>query len=167
MDNETNPVTEPSKNPGGTPPIDPGATPGENNNSDDNKNSNNSDDIKNLIAEMITSQIADLKETLNNSVNEFKENSSKLEAEKQEFEVQKLLEKSNILDGRFYDFINSKDLEVAETKVKNLEKLVQDKINEEVENQVNARLNANTWIPGQDSNLKGNSYKKPSYIISK
>lgn len=122
----------------------------------------NDDEITKKIKEILSSELATFKDDFKSTITELKDSSEALKQEKYKMEVEKLLAESKSLDGRFFDFVYSDDIELVKTKIENLENLIEEKANSKVDE----RLNSNVWIPGNNSDMQGlNTFKKPSYMV--
>lgn len=130
------------------------------------EDSANDDEITKKIKEILSSELASFKGDFQSTITELKDSSEALKQEKYKIEIEKLLAESEVLDGRFYDFIYSDDIELVKVKIENLENLISEKIEEVVQKIVDERLGASSWTPASNSNTPGiDTYKKPSYML--
>lgn len=138
---------------GGSPVGEPSTKTEKNITQNNNGEQNNADELTKKIQEILAEQLTEFKE--------LKDSSETLIQEKFKIEVEKLLSDSQILDGRFFDFVNADDIELVKTRIENLENLITEKVNESVD----SRIGANAWYPGNNSNSEIDTFKKPSYMI--
>lgn len=150
---ESSPVNgEPSFKEGNIPPVEeeennqPPAEGEENPPAEGEENTPNN--INKEIQNYIQMELSKLTDQLTNTVEEYKNNSKALEDEKYKLEVEKLLNESKILDGRFFDFVFDEDIEIVKLKIERLEGLIEEEANRLVE----IRLRASSWVPGNHSN---------------
>lgn len=134
----------------------------ENNTKESTEDSTNDDEITKKIKELLSSELASFKNEFTSTITELQDSSEALKQEKYKMEVEKLLAESKSLDGRFFDFVYSDDIELVKTKIENLENLIEEKSNSKVDE----RIGASSWTPGSNSNTPGiDTYKKPSYMV--
>ena len=127
---------------------------------------NTDDELTKKIKEILDNQLNSFKDEFKNNITELQDKTKEIEREKYKMQVNKLLGDSKILDGRFYDFVYSDDIELVKTKIENLENLINEMVGEMAQNEVNKRLDASAWTPGDNSSMQFEStFKKPSYMV--
>lgn len=127
---------------------------------------NNNSSLDKQISDIINQKLAEFQNQIAGTITSLQENAKTLGEQKQKLEIEKLLTESEILDGRFYDFIYSDDMELVKSKAEELENLISQILNERVDLVVNERLGQSSWIPGNNSNYSNtDTFKKPSYML--
>ena len=127
---------------------------------------NTDDELTKKIKEILDNQLNSFKDEFKNNITELQDKTKEIEQEKYKMQVNKLLGDSKILDGRFFDFVYSNDIELVKTKIKNLENLINEMVGKMAQNEVNKRLDASAWTPGDNSGMQFEStFKKPSYMV--
>ena len=127
---------------------------------------NTDDELTKKIKEILDNQLNSFKDEFKNNITDLQDKTKEVEQEKYKMQVNKLLGDSKILDGRFYDFIYSDDIELVKTRIENLENLITEMVGEMAQNEVNKRLDASAWTPGDNSSMQFEStFKKPSYMV--
>ena len=130
------------------------------------ENNNNENSLDKQISDIINQKLAEFQNQIAGTITSLQENAKILGEQKQKLEIEKLLTESEILDGRFYDFIYSNDMELVKSKAEELENLISQILNERVDLVVNERLGQSSWIPGNNSNFSSvDTFKKPSYML--
>ena len=127
---------------------------------------NTDDELTKKIKEILDNQLNSFKDEFKNNITELQDKTKEIEQEKYKMQVNKLLGDSKILDGRFFDFVYSNDIELVKTRIENLENLINEIVGEMAQNEVNKRLDASAWTPGDNSSMQFEStFKKPSYMV--
>lgn len=130
------------------------------------ENNNNENSLDKQISDIINQKLFEFQNKIAGTITSLQENAKTLGEQKQKLEIEKLLTESEILDGRFYDFIYSDDMELVKSKAEELENLISQILNERVDLVVNERLGQSSWIPGNNSNYSSvDTFKKPSYML--
>lgn len=130
------------------------------------ENNNNENSLDKQISDIINQKLAEFQNQIAGTITSLQENAKTLGDKNQRLEIEKLLTESKILDGRFYDFIYSDDMELVKSKAEDLENLISQILNERVDLVVNERLGQSSWIPGNNSNFSSvDTFKKPSYML--
>ncbi|EIF2088266.1 hypothetical protein C4D24_12630 [Clostridium perfringens] len=150
-----------NQNNGGSPA---GGDPSNQANNEENNNNENSLDKQ--ISDIINKKLLEFQNQIAGTITTLQENAKTLGDKNQKLEIEKLLTESEILDGRFFDFIYSDDMELVKSKIENLENLITQVLNERVNLLVKDRLGESSWIPGNNSNYSSvDTFKKPSYML--
>ena len=150
-----------NQNNGGSPA---GGDPSNQANNEENNNNENSLDKQ--ISDIINKKLLEFQNQIAGTITTLQENAKTLGDKNQKLEIEKLLTESEILDGRFFDFIYSDDMELVKSKIENLENLITQVLNERVNLLVKDRLGESSWIPGNNSNYSSvDTFKKPFYMI--
>ncbi|MBW4862640.1 MAG: hypothetical protein KZY55_13650 [Paeniclostridium sp.] len=127
---------------------------------------NTDDELTKKIKEILAEQFKDISGQYTSAITELQDKTKEVEQEKYKMQVNKLLGDSKILDGRFFDFVYSNDIELVKTRIENLENLINEIVGEMAQNEVNKRLDASAWTPGDNSSMQFEStFKKPSYMV--
>ena len=127
---------------------------------------NNENSLDKQISDIINQKLAEFQNKIVGTITSLQENAQTLVDKNQRLEIEKLLTESEILDGRFYDFVYSTDLELVKSKIEELENLINQALNERVNLTVAERLGQSSWIPGNNSNNSTiDTFKKPSYMV--
>ncbi|HHL2067838.1 TPA: hypothetical protein ACQ3W1_003102 [Clostridium perfringens] len=131
-----------------------------------NNEENNNSSLDKQISDIINQKLLEFQNQIAGTITSLQENAKTLGDKNQRLEIEKLLTESEILDGRFYDFIYSDDMELVKSKIENLENLITQVLNERVDLLVKDRLGESSWIPGNNSNYSSvDTFKKPSYML--
>ena len=150
-----------NQNNGGSPA---GGDPSNQANNEENNNNENSLDKQ--ISDIINQKLLEFQNQIAGTITSLQENAKILGDKNQKLEIEKLLTESEILDGRWYDFVYSNDIELVKSKIEELENLINQVLNERVDLIVNDRLGQSSWIPGNNSNYSNtDTFKKPSYML--
>lgn len=150
-----------NQNNGGSPA---GGDPSNQANNEENNNNENSLDKQ--ISDIINQKLLEFQNQIAGTITSLQENAKTLGDKNQKLEIEKLLTESEILDGRWYDFVYSNDIELVKSKIEELENLINQVLNERVDLIVNDRLGQSSWIPGNNSNYSSvDTFKKPSYML--
>lgn len=150
-----------NQNNGGSPA---GGDPSNQANNEENNNNENSLDKQ--ISDIINQKLLEFQNQIAGTITSLQENAKTLADKNQKLEIEKLLTESEILDGRWYDFVYSNDIELVKSKIEELENLINQVLNERVDLIVNDRLGQSSWIPGNNSNYSSvDTFKKPSYML--
>lgn len=134
------------------------------NNEEQNLDSDN--ELTKKIKNILDKQFKDIENKYTSAITELQDKTKEVEQEKYKIQLEKLLGDSKILDGRYYDFVYSNDIELVKTKIKNLENLINEKVREMAQKEVDKRLGASVWIPGNNSDTPGiDNFSKQPYML--
>ena len=152
-----------NQNNGGSPA---GGDPSNQEQNQVNNEENNNSSLDKQISDIINQKLAEFQNQIAGTITSLQENAKTLGDKNQRLEIEKLLTESEILDGRWYDFVYSNDIELVKSKIEELENLINQVLNERVDLIVNDRLGQSSWIPGNNSNYSSvDTFKKPSYML--